>query len=53
LLAGDTNHSLQWLEELACGGYSVARLGRDPELQPLRLNPRYDAIIAKCSPTNR
>jgi len=53
LLTGDTDHSLQWLEELACGGYSVARLGRDPELQPLRLNSRYDAIIAKCSPANR
>lgn len=53
LLAGDLNRSLQWLERLACGGYSAARLGRDPELQNLRLDPRYDLTIIKCRPNNR
>jgi tetratricopeptide (TPR) repeat protein len=53
LLAGDTNKSLQQLERLACGGYSIARLNRDPELQALRLDTRYDSIIAKCQLTNR
>ncbi|HMY73078.1 MAG TPA: protein kinase [Blastocatellia bacterium] len=53
LLAGDLNQSLQWLERLACGGSSAARLSRDPELQTLRLDPRYNSIIIKCQPTNR
>ncbi|MEP7339504.1 MAG: protein kinase [Acidobacteriota bacterium] len=53
LLAGDINKSLNKLETVACGGYSIARLDRDPELQLLRLDPRYMAIMAKCQPTKR
>ncbi len=53
LLAGDIDKSLQWLERTACGGYGIAMLNRDPELQALRLNPRFDSIIAKCQQANR
>lgn len=53
LLAGDTNKSLYWLEQTACGGYSTSRLNTDPELQALRFNPRYESIIAKCQQINR
>ncbi len=53
LLAGNTNKSLYWLERMACGGYGIARLNRDPELQALRHDPRYESIITKCQLTNR
>ncbi|MFN0109977.1 MAG: protein kinase domain-containing protein [Blastocatellia bacterium] len=53
LLAGDTTRSLYWLERLACGGYNVARLNSDPELQDLRRDSRYESIVAKCRSVNR
>ncbi len=53
LLAGDINQSLFWFERLACGGYGIARLNRDPELQPLRLDARYASIVAKCPSAGR
>ena len=47
LLAGKTDQALDWLEKAACGGYSISRLERDPELQGLR-DGRYQLIITKC-----
>jgi serine/threonine protein kinase/tetratricopeptide (TPR) repeat protein len=52
-LAGDTERALVWLEKAVCGGFSITRLEKDPELESLRANFRYQAIIDKCRQNNR
>jgi len=53
LLARDFTQAFRWLEMAACNGYNLTLLERDPELQSLRADQRYQSIINKCQNTNR
>jgi serine/threonine-protein kinase len=48
-LNGQREQGLVALEAAVAAGYSRERLGRDPDLSPLRSDPRYAALLARSN----